>query len=128
MKFKRSSKTNWNGLLSGSLLLLFITLINPKVTAQNVAINTDGSKADVNAIVDIKSTTKGLLIPRMTTAQRLRVPHTNGLMGYDVTTKSLWYSNVESWQIMALTAASTDAWLLGGNAGTVDGPHFLGTT
>ena len=38
--------------------------------AQSVAINTDGSVADASAILDVKSTTKGLLIPRMTMAER----------------------------------------------------------
>ena len=54
------------------LLILFITTI--KLKAQNVAINTDGSKANPNAIVDIKSADKGLLIPRMSTGSRLRIP------------------------------------------------------
>ena len=35
-----------------------------------VAITTDGSAADNSAMLDVKSTTKGLLIPRMTKAQR----------------------------------------------------------
>ena len=113
-------------LILNALFLLFTASLN----AQNVAINTDGSKADPNAILDIKSSTKGLLIPRMTTAQRMKVPQTTGLMVYDVTTKSFWYSDGESWKNMStahLSSLSTDAWLLTGNAGTVDGTHFLGT-
>ena len=38
--------------------------------AQSVAINTDGTSANGTAILDVKSTTKGLLPPRMTQAQR----------------------------------------------------------
>ena len=38
--------------------------------AQSVAINTDASLPNASAILDIKSITKGLLIPRMTTVQR----------------------------------------------------------
>lgn len=34
--------------------------------AQSLAINTDGSTANSSALLDIKSTTKGLLIPRLT--------------------------------------------------------------
>src|SRR6476646_3607346 len=70
------------------------------LVAQNLAINADGSKANPNAIVDIKSTTKGLLIPRMSTSQRLLIPQTNGLLVYDTNTKSFWYSNGETWQAM----------------------------
>ena len=33
--------------------------------AQSVAINTDGSPPDHSAILDVKSTVKGVLIPRM---------------------------------------------------------------
>lgn len=37
---------------------------------QGVAINTDGSTANTSAILDVSSTSKGLLIPRMTQSQR----------------------------------------------------------
>jgi len=125
-------KTNSPGIkhcLASFILVISIFICNESMS-QNVAINTDGSKADLNAIVDIKSTNKGLLIPRMTTAQRMKIPQTTGLMVYDVTTKSFWYSNGESWHSIASTDApvtTTDAWLLTGNAGTVDNVNFLGT-
>jgi hypothetical protein len=38
--------------------------------AQSVAISDDGSVADGSAILEVKSTTKGFLAPRMTLAQR----------------------------------------------------------
>src|SRR6476620_2276016 len=117
-------------ILGWGISLIFILMNSTITSAQNVAINTDGSKANPNAIVDIKSTSKGLLIPRMTTAQRMKIPQTTGLMVYDVTTKSFWYSNGESWHSIASTDApvtTTDAWLLTGNAGTVDNVNFLGT-
>lgn len=38
---------------------------------EGVAINTDGSHPHVSAILDVKSTTKGLLLPRLTVSQRL---------------------------------------------------------
>ena len=114
--------------LSGKLALALLSIFNVATTnAQNVAINSDASKADPNAIVDIKSTTKGLLIPRMTTAQRMKIPQTNGLMVYDVTTKSFWFSNGESWQNFS-ASLSGDSWLTNGNAGTVDNTNFIGTT
>ncbi|MEL6276803.1 MAG: hypothetical protein AAFU03_17020, partial [Bacteroidota bacterium] len=40
-----------------------------------VAINTDNTNPDSSAILEIKSTDKGLLIPRMTTAQRDAIPN-----------------------------------------------------
>jgi hypothetical protein len=122
------------GRINPLIVTLFLTvlylLLTATLHAQNVAINTDGSKADPNAILDIKSSSKGLLIPRITTAQRMKIPQTTGLMVYDVTTKSFWYSDGESWKNMSEVAmtVTSEAWLITGNAGTVDGTHFLGTT
>ncbi len=52
------------------ILPLVFALLAIISQAQSVAINTDGSAAAASAILDVKSTTKGVLIPRMTTAQR----------------------------------------------------------
>ena len=40
---------------------------------QGVAINIDGSNADNSALLDIKSTAKGILIPRLAAVQRLAI-------------------------------------------------------
>ena len=47
-----------------AIILLFSISIDP-CTAQNVAINNDGSPPNTNAILDVKSTNKGILIPRI---------------------------------------------------------------
>jgi hypothetical protein len=52
------------------VLLLIAVTINMTAFAQSIAINTDGTNPDSSAILDIKSTAKGLLIPRLTKAQR----------------------------------------------------------
>ena len=66
--------------------------------AQSVSVNTDGSTADPSSILDVKSTTKGMLVPRMTTAQRTTiVAPANGLLVYDTDTKSFWYYNGTMW-------------------------------
>ena len=49
------------------LLAIFTTVAG---MAQSVGINADGSAANATAILDLKSTTKGFLPPRMTYAQR----------------------------------------------------------
>jgi len=46
----------------------FLVLFGIAVQAQ-VAINKDGTQPDASAMLDIKSTDGGLLIPRMTTTQ-----------------------------------------------------------
>ena len=104
-----------------------------------VAINADGTSANVLSLLEIKSTTQGILIPRMTTAQRNVIggganPIPPGLWVYDTDTKSFWY-NIGSatagngW-VQILTSVAT-GWLTTGNSGTVDNGaagNFLGTT
>ena len=45
-------------------------LMSVEMQAQNIGINVDGSDPDSSALLDLKSTYGGLLIPRMTTAER----------------------------------------------------------
>ena len=73
-------------------------LSNNIVSAQNIGINNDGSKPDVNAMLDVKASNKGILIPRTSTASRTTIPNTKGLLVYDTTTNSFWYNNGTSWQ------------------------------
>ena len=63
-----------------------------------VAINEDGSLPDASAILDIKSTTKGVLFPRMTTAQRNLLPNMAGLTVFDVTLGSLMVNSGTKWE------------------------------
>jgi hypothetical protein len=70
----------------------FIICITVAVHAQSVAINTDGTSASSSAMLDVKSTSKGFLAPRMTSAQRTAIASpANGLLVFDVTTGSFWY-------------------------------------
>ncbi len=78
------------------LLSLFISNFG---NAQNVAINTDGSNASSDAILHLKSTSKGLLIPSMTSAQRISISNvSNGLMVYDTQTNSFWFRDAGFWR------------------------------
>lgn len=109
-------------LLAGAVCHLLINAVN----AQSVAINTDGSVADATAILDVKSTAKGMLIPRLTTAQRtgIATPAT-GLLVFDTGTNAFWYYNGAGW--VKLDAAGNN-WSLGGNSGTTAGTHYIGTS
>jgi len=64
------------------ILLLFVFLfIGILANAQSVGINADGSVPDNSAILDVKSTSKGLLPPRMTYDQlKVITSPANGLM------------------------------------------------
>lgn len=61
-----------------------------------VAINT--SSADASSILDISSSSKGLLIPRLTNTQMnaISTPAT-GLMVYNTTASALYYYNGRNW-------------------------------
>ena len=78
--------------------------------AQGVAFNTDGSAADASAILDVKSTTQGMLIPRMDSAHRVAIttPAT-GLMVYqtDGVTPGFYYYSGSAWAMVAGAAANT---------------------
>ncbi len=67
--------------------ILLICLFTQTLYAQ-VAINTTGNSPDASAMLDVVSTDKGLLIPRMTTTQRLDINiglggPAEGLLVYD---------------------------------------------
>jgi trimeric autotransporter adhesin len=100
------------------------------INAQSFSINTDGSIADTSAILDIKSTAKGILIPRMTKTQRNAIfQPANGILIYQTGPDSIGfhYYNGSSWLWMA-TASSAAGWFTTGNAGTDTAVNFIGTT
>ena len=82
---------------------------------QNVGINKDGSSPDPSAMLDVKSTDKGLLLPRMTTIQRIAIASpANGLAVFDTDTKSFWFFNGAAW-IESATGSSANFWTKNGN-------------
>lgn len=73
-------------------LITMIISLAVYANAQNVAINTSGTSADASAMLDVSSTSKGFLPPRMTTIQRTGISSpAHGLMVYDTDTKTYWY-------------------------------------
>jgi len=81
--------------------LVFITyilvLLGLNAMAQT-AINEDGSAADATARVDVKSTTKGVLFPSLTTSQRDAIPSpTQGLFIFNSTTGYFNYYSGRKW-------------------------------
>ena len=77
---------------------LFLGVSLPCMQAQ-VSINTDDSEPDSSAMLDVKSTDKGILIPRLTSEQRTNISHpADGLLVYDSETRSFWYFEDSTWQ------------------------------
>ncbi len=80
-------------------------MFNFNVSSQ-VAINMDGSAPNSSAILDVKSTDKGLLPPRMTEAQRDAIINSEeGLLIFNATTKRPNYYNGSVWMHFDGTAA-----------------------
>lgn len=80
--------------------------------AQNVGIGTASPNA--SAQLDITSTTKGLLIPRMTSSQRTEIASpVAGLMVYETTTGSFWFYNGSLWNQIGTGGVSP--WTVSGN-------------
>ena len=105
-----------------SFLLIIYSFLG--IFAQ-VGINNDNSAPDASAMLDVKSTTSGLLIPRMTATNRDNIASpATGLMVYVTDDNSYYYFDGTNW-IRFQEAGK--AWLLEGNTGTT-GTEFLGTT
>ncbi len=74
--------------------ILFV-FIQVSIRAQ-VAINTDGSRPDASAMLDITSTTRGVLVPRLNTAQMQAIPSPKpGLLVYNTDFSSFVYYKVD---------------------------------
>lgn len=106
-----------------STLLAMFLLLQTAIYAQ-VGINEDNSSPDASAILDVKSTNKGMLIPRMNTTQRAAIatPAT-GLLVYDTTTNSFWYYTGSAWSDLSSDTDTDDQTLsiAGGNLSISEG-------
>ena len=115
--------------------MMFVIVISTSALVgsaqQGVSINTDGSTADNSAMLEIKSTNKGILIPRMTSAQRTAIstPAT-GLLVYQTDgTSGFYYYNGSSWTpLTSAVQGPLSGWATTGNANTDSTTNFIGTS
>lgn len=79
-------------------LILFVSFYYC-TPGQNVSINNTGSPANPSAMLDVSSTDKGMLVPRMRGSDRLAITSpAEGLLVYDTDTKSFWYCIAGTWK------------------------------
>lgn len=96
--------------------ILTAAMVTMSVTsfAQNVGVNGDGSTPDVSAMLDIKSTDKGVLIPRMTQSERNGITNpATGLLIFQTDVAAGFYYNSGT--------PGTPAWVMVSNAGSTQG-------
>lgn len=103
-----------------SLIMTMILLYSPSMLAQ-VGINNDNSAPDNSAMLDVKSTSKGMLIPRMTNAEiaafgsTLGLAH-KGMMVFNTDDIKIEYWDGTTWKTM-VTKTTT-------SGGSSDGTSF----
>jgi len=73
-----------------------------------VSINETGNQPEISAMLDVQSTSKGVLVPRLTSTQRSAINSpANGLLVYDISTSSFWFYS-SGWT--ELVHRSNEAW------------------
>ena len=100
-----------------------------------IGINATGAVPNSSAMLDLSSTTRGLLVPRMIGAQKntLGASAAEGLIVYQTdnltSPPGYWYYDTDLLPIPGWVHASIDQpWQWGGNAGTTVGTNYIGTS
>lgn len=85
------------------LLPLILCFTSATFAQQGIAINNAGTNPDNSAILDVQSTTKGMLVPRMTEAQKNAIasPATSLLIYQTDGTAGFYYYNGTAWTALA---------------------------
>lgn len=104
--------------------------VNASAQNKGVAVNANGAAPNPMAILDVTSTTKGMLIPRMSLAQRnaIAAPVPQGLTVYvdDAvnTNDGFWVYEYNQWVRLDIGA---DGWDINGNNVATPATDFFGT-
>jgi hypothetical protein len=107
--------------MSRTLLVAFSILTTLFAHAQGVGIN--NPSPDASALLDLTSTDRGLLVPRMTTIQRNAIPvPALSLMIFNTTAARFEFFDGTAWVPFV-----RDSWSVTGNTGTDPSTHFVGT-
>ncbi len=103
------------------VVLGFVLSFPSLCTFSQVSINSDGTSADPSAMLDVKSTTKGMLIPRMTASQRTGISSAaSGLLVYQTDgTAGLYFYNGTGWLSLGTGGSGS------GNMIDADGNTYL---
>ncbi len=97
------------------VILIISLFISWNALQAQVAINSDGTTPDASSMLDIKSNTSGILIPRMRAQERDDIPSpATGLMVYVTDDNRFYYFDGTTW-IPVGSGVSDDDWIVDGN-------------
>jgi hypothetical protein len=109
------------------ILLPLLIIICLAATAQSVGIGTTAFTPDLSAQLEIQSTTKGVLIPRMNTTQMTDiVSPAQGLLVYNSERGQLFYYETGAWKSVALTEDVDNTWTRNGTNIYKNNSGFVG--
>ncbi|MDB5283260.1 MAG: hypothetical protein JWO06_2335, partial [Bacteroidota bacterium] len=81
-----------------ALLLAYAIISFDTVSAQNNNVGIGTTSPDASAVLDVTSSTQGVLVPRMTTAQRTSIAApSQGLLVYDTDLGCFYYRGASQW-------------------------------
>jgi hypothetical protein len=94
--------------ISGCLAYLFLFL--SPLASQSIAISQGDAEPHASAILDIQSNTKGVLVPRLTGAQRTAITSpATGLLVFDIDSGDFWFYNGTVWTSLSSSDKIMDA-------------------
>jgi hypothetical protein len=85
------------------IFIISILFFGVKCVGQNVGVGTTTPNA--TAILEVSSNSKGMLLPRLSTAARLAIASpAQGLTVFDTDSKAYWYFSGITWERLTSTA------------------------
>jgi hypothetical protein len=88
-----------------TILLLVLIFSVAHLSAQTGSVGIGTTTPHASAVLDIQNSTKGILIPRMTTVQRNAISNpAAGLLVFDNNTQSFWFRGANNWIELVDTA------------------------
>ncbi len=98
---KSSKKNACKFFMLLTMLIVLMGLTSYRANAQSMGISNSFITPDASSILEMRTITKGLLIPRMATTDRNAISSpATGLMIYNTTTNQFNYYNGSSWIVM----------------------------
>ena len=86
-------------------ILLALLVFGSALLSQGVAVNETGSAPAAKALLDISSTTKGMLMPRMTKTQRLAITSPPaGLLVFELDHQTMYLYDGIQWRPLMFTS------------------------